>query len=143
MGRIALDRRGITLRSITKCSMTADPVILIPSSLASGEKHGYAIMADIQAFSGVLLGAGTLYGAIRRLEERGWIRPVESDDRRRPYALTAPGLQHLKEEIGGLDRIVKAAQHRSSILAVGATATATNSKRCSKKRTAALGNSVT
>jgi DNA-binding PadR family transcriptional regulator len=48
-----------------------DPSILILASLADGEKHGYAIMLDVQQFAGVELGPGTLYGAITRLVEAG------------------------------------------------------------------------
>ena len=38
----------------------SDPSLLVLASLADGEKHGYAMMADIQAFAGVELGPGTL-----------------------------------------------------------------------------------
>lgn len=83
-----------------------DPSILILASLAEGDKHGYAMMEDIARFAGVSLGPGTLYGAITRLEERGWIRPTRVADRRKPYALTAAGRRHLAEELDALDRIV-------------------------------------
>ena len=53
----------------------SDPTLLVLSSLAGGDKHGYAMMDDIERFAGVRLGPGTLYGAITRLEERGWIAP--------------------------------------------------------------------
>ena len=56
----------------------SDPTLLVLASLADGEKHGYAMMEDIQRFANVRLGPGTLYGAITRLEQRGWIRPVGS-----------------------------------------------------------------
>ena len=56
---------------------SSDPTLLVLASLADGEKHGYAIMVDVQEFAGVELGPGTLYGAITRLEERGLIRPVQ------------------------------------------------------------------
>ena len=39
-----------------------DPPVLILTSLASGPKHGYALLQDIEAFAGVTLGPGTLYG---------------------------------------------------------------------------------
>jgi DNA-binding PadR family transcriptional regulator len=68
-----------------------EPSVLILTSLASGAKHGYALTKDIEAFAGVSLGPGTLYGAISRLEERGLIAPLASDDRRRPYRITAGG----------------------------------------------------
>ena len=48
----------------------SDPTLLVLASLAEGDKHGYAMMEDIERFAGVRLGPGTLYGAITRLEER-------------------------------------------------------------------------
>jgi DNA-binding PadR family transcriptional regulator len=89
-----------------------DPTILVLASLAEGDKHGYAMMEDIQRFAGVRLGPGTLYGAITRLEERGWIRAVQSRDRRRPYSITAAGRRHLEEEIASLGQILKTATRR-------------------------------
>jgi DNA-binding PadR family transcriptional regulator len=58
------------------------------------------------------LGPGTLYGAITRLEERGWIRPVESKDRRQPYCITAAGKHYLEEELATLDQVVRTALRR-------------------------------
>ena len=68
-----------------------EPAVLILTSLASGTKHGYALTKDISEFSGVVLGPGTLYGAIARLEERGLIAPTPSQDRRQPYRITSSG----------------------------------------------------
>ena len=67
----------------------ADPSLLILTSLADGPKHGYAIMTDVAAFSGVRMEPGTLYGALSRLERRGWIRPLEGAERRRPYEIAS------------------------------------------------------
>ena len=92
--------------------MASDPGLLVLASLADGDKHGYAMIDDIQGFAGVRLGPGTLYGAIARLEERGWIRPVESDDRRRPYRLTVEGRRHLREQLVGLEQLVKTGRRR-------------------------------
>jgi DNA-binding PadR family transcriptional regulator len=89
-----------------------DPTLLILASLADGDKHGYAMMEDIQRFADVRLGPGTLYGAITRLEERGLIRPVPSDDRRQPYAITASGRTVLEEQTANLERVLKTAQRR-------------------------------
>ena len=85
----------------------SDPALLVLASLADGDKHGYAMMDDIEVFAGVRLGPGTLYGAITRLEERGWIRVVGANERRRPYRLTAEGRRHLNEQLSGLERVVK------------------------------------
>jgi len=83
-----------------------DPSLLILASLASGPRHGYAMIEDIHKAAGVKLGPGTLYGAIARLEERGLIEPVESEDRRRPYRLTAIGEALLEKEVGALENVI-------------------------------------
>ena len=90
----------------------SDPSILVLSSLAGGDKHGYAVMEDIERFAGARLGPGTLYGAITRLEERGWIAPVGPRDRRQPYRITGAGRDYLSEQLAGLGRIVRAGQRR-------------------------------
>ena len=77
----------------------ADPALLIMISLAGGDKHGYAMMEDIKTFSGVKIGPGTLYGALARLEERGWIAALDSDERRRPYRLLPAGTPALHEQL--------------------------------------------
>lgn len=89
-----------------------DPTLLILASLADGEKHGYAMMEDIERFAEVRLGPGTLYGAITRLEGLGLIRPVGSGERRQPYCLTASGRTVLEEQTANLDRVVKTALRR-------------------------------
>jgi len=90
----------------------SDPTLLVLASLADGEKHGYAMIDDIASFAKVRLGPGTLYGAITRLEERGWIAPVRAEDRRQPYRLTAEGRRHLKSELGELEHMVKTGLRR-------------------------------
>jgi DNA-binding PadR family transcriptional regulator len=74
---------------------SAGPAALILSSLADGAKHGYALTKDIEAFAGVRLAPGTLYEALGRLEAQGLIEALASDDRRRPYRLTAAGAEVL------------------------------------------------
>jgi DNA-binding PadR family transcriptional regulator len=90
----------------------SDPTILILASLAEGDKHGYAIMEDIRAFAGIRLGPGTLYGAITRLEDRGWIRAVKSDSRRQPYRITAEGGVELKRQTALFGQVVRIANRR-------------------------------
>ena len=84
-----------------------DPAVLILSSLAAGEKHGYALVKDIEAFAGVTLGPGTLYGALSRLEERGMVDALTSDDRRRPYRLSATGAEALRTYLEHANRVIK------------------------------------
>jgi|HubBroStandDraft_1064217.scaffolds.fasta_scaffold573735_1 DNA-binding PadR family transcriptional regulator len=76
-----------------------EPAVLILTSLASGPRHGYALAKDIEEFAGVTLSPGTLYGAITRLEEGGFIEPVGEEQRRRPYQITAPGTAALTKAV--------------------------------------------
>jgi len=76
-----------------------EPVVLVLTSLAEGPKHGYALAKDIEAFAGIKLGPGTLYGALSRLEDRGWIEALPADDRRRPYQITSAGAEHLSAHL--------------------------------------------
>ena len=89
-----------------------DPTLLVLASLVEGDKHGYAMMDDIQRFAGVRLGPGTLYGAITRLEQRGWICPTGAEDRRQPYTITAAGRQYLEQQVASLDQVLKTAIRR-------------------------------
>src|ERR1700722_1584865 len=109
---------GLTRLTITRYVTTrgvvvvSDPTILILASLAEGDKHGYAIMEDIRAFAGIRLGPGTLYGAITRLEDRGWIRAVKSESRRQPYRITAEGGVELKRQTALFGQVVRIANRR-------------------------------
>jgi DNA-binding PadR family transcriptional regulator len=77
----------------------ADPALLILGSLVSGPKHGYAIVQDTEDSTGITLGPGTLYAALARLEERGHVRALPGDERRRPYEITAAGEAVLAERL--------------------------------------------
>lgn len=90
----------------------AEPSLFILVSLSDGPKHGYAIMADVEALSGRPLGPGTLYGALARLEARGLIEPLEPVERRRPYRLTAVGAGALRTQLDQLDGVVRVARSR-------------------------------
>jgi DNA-binding PadR family transcriptional regulator len=92
----------------------ADPSLLILTSLADGPKHGYAIMTDVAGFSGVRMEPGTLYGALSRLERRGWIRPLATAERRRPYQITAAGQEILAEQVTTMQQIVQVARLRTA-----------------------------
>lgn len=66
-------------------------------------RHGYGIIQNVEALScgRVRLAAGTLYGAINTLLEKGWIRalPEEKDSRKKEYIITDTGRQMLADEI--------------------------------------------
>src|ERR1700678_1619806 len=84
----------------------ADPPLLVLASLADEPRHGYAITQDIADTMGVRLSAGTLYAVISRLESRGLIEPLGSDDRRGPRAGGAVGA----DAAGRLGRAAAAAR---------------------------------
>jgi DNA-binding PadR family transcriptional regulator len=90
----------------------AGPATLILSSLADGTKHGYALTKDIEAFAAVRLAPGTLYEALARLERQGLIEAVPSDDRRRPYRLTAAGATTLQAHLASQRRVVEVGLNR-------------------------------
>jgi DNA-binding PadR family transcriptional regulator len=83
----------------------AGPATLILSSLAESPKHGYALTKDIEAFAGVHLAPGTLYEALVRLEGKGLIEGLESEDRRRPYQLTSAGAAALRAHLAAQRRV--------------------------------------
>lgn len=74
-------------------------------------QHGYGIMQQVEAMSGgrVRLAAGTLYGALNTMCERGWIAllPSEAGSRKKEYKLTAKGLEVLRKEIGRLRELLE------------------------------------
>ena len=90
----------------------SEPGLLILVSLASGPKHGYVMMDDIEGLRGVPLGPGTLYGALTRLGRRGWIEPLPAADRRRPYRLAALGITVLREQLASLEAFASAGRAR-------------------------------
>lgn len=88
-------------------------------ALADGEKHGYAILKDVEEQSGneVRLSTGTLYGIIKRLLNEGMIEecrkrpPADEDDqRRRYYRLTAPGRQMAVAEAERMEKLIARAR---------------------------------
>ena len=91
-------------------------VFQILLALADGERHGYGIMQEVKfrTEGHVRLGPGTLYGAIKRLLEKGLIEETDErpdpdldDQRRRYYRLTDFGLRVLRAEAARLAELVK------------------------------------
>lgn len=90
-------------------------------SLAGGEQHGYAIMLDVERRTegAISLHAGSLYRALNRLLEAGFIEELDErpdvgrdDERRRYYRLTAKGLEVARGEAQRLAGQVEAARQR-------------------------------
>jgi DNA-binding PadR family transcriptional regulator len=105
-----------------------EPTFFILLSLAQGEKHGYAILKDIEALSGgkVRLSTGTLYEGLARLLDQGLIQRVDSPEAeeesgaenkhpgkpRKAYRLTRGGRRVLEAEIARMQNLVAAARGR-------------------------------
>jgi DNA-binding PadR family transcriptional regulator len=99
-----------------------EPTLYILLSLSPGPKHGYAILKEVESLSEgrLLLSTGTLYGAIKRLLERGWIRrvadpePNDSERERKAYELTIKGRRALNAEVERLRKLVSLAKLREA-----------------------------
>lgn len=89
-----------------------DPGVLVLLSLASGPRHGHAMLADIEEQSGMRLGPGTLYGSIAKLCERGLIAPLEVDERRQPYEITDLGREALADQLATWSTVVSVGHQR-------------------------------
>jgi len=101
-------------KALSALGRYAGPATLILSSLAGGEKHGYALTRDVETFAGVRLAPGTLYEALGRLEAQGLIEALPPQDRRRPYRLTAVGATVLGEHLADQRRVVEVGLERLS-----------------------------
>ena len=110
-----------------------DPLTFIPLTpamfhvllaMADGEKHGYAIMKEVEQRSDgkVRLSAGTLYGIIKRLREDGMIREpkrrsafAKGDERRRTYSLTSLGRSVALAEAERLEGVLAIARGKNGL----------------------------
>ncbi len=96
-----------------------EPAVLVLTSLADGPKHGYALAKDIEFLAGARLGPGTLYGALARLEDRGWIEPLPSQDRRRPYQITPAGAEALAAHLRAAQQVAATGLRRLEVRSAG------------------------
>ena len=92
------------------------------------EKHGYAIMRDVEALSegAVKIGPGTMYGSIKRMLAEGLIEesaerpdPEMDDERRRYYRCTALGARVCAAEVERLAKLLKNAYPRGVVPGFG------------------------
>ena len=93
-------------------------------ALADGDKHGYAIMSEVEVLTegSVTMGPGTLYGTIKRMLRAGLVEetderpdPELDDERRRYYRLTGLGLRVLDAEIARMAQLTRVAQMRRAV----------------------------
>ena len=90
-----------------------EPVLLILTSLADQPRHGYALLKDIESLSGgrVRMSTGTLFGALRRLLDDGWIERFESEDtsrQKQAYRLAGLGRRQLQQELERMKQLTRA-----------------------------------
>jgi DNA-binding PadR family transcriptional regulator len=90
-------------------------------ALVDAERHGYAIMKEVEERTGgdVRLGPGTLYGSLKRLLENGLVDecgeradPAMGDERRRYYRITKFGLSVARAEAQRMDAVVRTARKK-------------------------------
>jgi len=99
-----------------------EPTFFILLSLSPGPKHGYAILKEVESLSDgrVKLSTGTLYGAIERLLDQGWIRRVDdpipngTNRQRKAYELTELGRKAINAEIARLRKLVSVAASQTA-----------------------------
>jgi len=96
-----------------------EPVLLILLSLAEEPRHGYAILKDVEEMSNgrVRLSTGTLYGALCRLLEEGWIERFKEKEEdasrgRQAYCLSRAGRRNLQAEVSRLKHLSRLASLR-------------------------------
>lgn len=103
-------------------------VFHILMALADGEKHGYAIMKDIENQTGgkVEMGPGTLYGSLKRMLAAGLVEesdrrpdPELDDERRRYYRLSGLGEEVVKSESQRLAELVRVARQKHVLVIAG------------------------
>ena len=95
----------------------SETVLLVLLSLAEQPRHGYSILKDIESMSDgrVVLSTGTLYGALQRLLDQGWIERVQEENTprdRRTYRLTSRGRRNLQMEIERMRHLTNLASLR-------------------------------
>ncbi|MCK6539083.1 MAG: PadR family transcriptional regulator [Anaerolineales bacterium] len=103
-------------------SPLTEATFFILLSLSPAPKHGYAIMKEVKALSmgRINFSTGTLYGAIRRLLEQGWIKrvadpePNPTDRERKAYTLTDKGRRVVDAEVERLRSLLSTAEQRTS-----------------------------
>ena len=103
-------------------SPLTEATFFILLSLSPSAKHGYAIMKEVKALSNgrIVFSTVTLYGALRRLLEQGWIKrvtdpePNPTDRERKAYALTDRGRRVVNAETERLRSLLIMAEQRTS-----------------------------
>ncbi len=89
-------------------------------ALATGDKHGYAIMREVEVLTAgsVTMGPGTLYGTIKKMLKSGTVEeseerpdPALDDQRRRYYRITGMGRRVLDAEVDRMEQLTRTARY--------------------------------
>jgi DNA-binding PadR family transcriptional regulator len=109
--------RHVVTQVTPEAKPLTEPVLLILTSLAAHPRHGYALIKDIELLSGgrVRMSTGTLFGALRRLLEDGWIERFEQEDtarQKQAYRLKAAGRKQLQLELDRMKQLTRAGYAR-------------------------------
>lgn len=107
----------MSLKAMMEVLPLSESVLLILLSLAEQPRHGYSILKDVEEMSEgrVRLSTGTLYGALRRLLDEGWIERFEEEESsrgRQAYRLTSTGRRNLQLEVSRLKHLARVANLR-------------------------------
>ena len=112
---------------------TREPSALLPLpvaqlhillALADGEKHGYAIMGEVEIMTDgdVTMGPGTLYGTVKRILDAGLVEetderpdPELDDERRRYYRLSGFGARVLDAEVARMTQLARTAEAKRRV----------------------------
>lgn len=100
------------MAGLSELGRFSEPGLLVMVALADGPKHGYAMQDDIAAMTDERPGPGTLYGAIRRLEEQNFIEALPEEGRRKPYRLTDRGRTVLAAELRRINALSRTGLRR-------------------------------
>jgi DNA-binding PadR family transcriptional regulator len=103
------------MSGLSQLGRFSEPALLVLISLADGAKHGYAMQDDIAELAGERPGPGTLYGAVRRLEEQRYIEALPERDRRKPYQLTDAGRAALHAELRRMRAVASTGLRRLAV----------------------------
>jgi DNA-binding PadR family transcriptional regulator len=120
-------RKGVTDDLTPFLPLPPAPLHIV-LALNRGERHGYALMADVEELSGgvIRMGPGTLYGSIKKLLAQGLIEesdtrpdPTLDDRRRRYYRLTGLGQRVCQAELDRLSTLLERSGSAASARLLG------------------------
>lgn len=104
---------GVFMRDDVKGGALTEVTFLILLALYR-PRHGYAVMQYIEEQTGgrLLLGAGTLYGALNALLKKGWIEPSGAEKgRKKEYVITGDGKLAAENELLRLKQVINLAEN--------------------------------